>query len=120
MSDNCQGGGFGALQRGSRCGLPPPVNKRDFTHMNVRFSGVKRTSDRHASMSANDPKRTLQSRCALRILDLAAPTIERAKTMLLSIKTKRCATNDARGRRRLSLDQASDRSCEYFFLRRRR
>src|SRR6516225_2634160 len=39
MSDNCQGGGFGALQRGSRCGLPPPVNKRDFTDMNVRFSG---------------------------------------------------------------------------------
>ena len=58
--------------------------------------GVKRTFGRLAAMSANDPKRTLQSRCALRIWDLPAPTIERAKTMaLLSIRPKRCATNDA-------------------------
>jgi hypothetical protein len=59
----------------------------------------------------------LQSRCALRIWDLPAPTLELAKAIaLLSIRMKRCATNDAWADARLSLDQASDMPLQIFFL----
>lgn len=60
----------------------------------------------------------LQSRCALRIWDLPAPTLELAKSvLLLSIRMKRCATNDVWADARLSLDQASDMPLRIFFSR---
>jgi len=44
-------------------------------------------------------------------------TIKRAKAMaLLSIRMKRCATNDAWADARLSLDQASDMPLRIFFV----
>src|SRR6516164_8905967 len=57
--------------------------------INVHFGGQS-----EQQMEGLQPGAPLQSRCALRIWDL--PAIERANAIaLLSIRMKRCATNDA-------------------------
>jgi hypothetical protein len=87
--------------------------------LKITCYGTKQTSRCARSMSALRGKADigwrrliarvpLQSRCALRIWDLPAPTLEPAKAIaLLSIRMKRCATNDAWADARLSLDQAT-------------